>query len=697
MARPVEQKISTIALKTNEGNAPKVGVFQSLDVRASSKNADLANGLKDILGVGMTLGAEHIKQRSETEATQGIADASLGRIDDERLKKGLAYRAGIETVTAKRTVLEAKSAWDQHYAENIDKRMPTEDVAREYDSFMKERLGAVAEGNAKFAAKMAPEYMRGMQELVVGHQSRLTKQFLDEAVLVAQAEMADRAAAGLPIEAEAHVNTIYGISGDAKLGTDTVVQTIGVLAMTTGNVKVLDEIPIFYEDGDGKKHSIQYSPEQRARIEQFREAADRKRLENLGVERIAQKMGIEKRWMDMQAAGLPVPWEELTAQNVEDSVFGQNELMAYYAKNLALENANRDATQLGTVREGVPYYNQVGMVDDFGKKITQERVQDHFNRSVEARLAALQEQMPEADPIQLMAIAATAESAQHSMAYEPLKSAFMNAPLSDPQAFIKYGHIYAEQIPPHMRATFVPDKDRRMLFAEYQRRKDSMGAQKAAEVVAQMAQGDPDVMDENVRAARPGIDKAARDIDKLFLRDTAWFWQDADVQMKEVVNKNYASARLKATAVDIARRTGVDGEIAVKMASEELMSTHMLVQSGKGFRLFPLIEGVSMDIGQAVEWLEAEALPKLAASRGINVPQGSYLSFDPSNHGNKQLVVIGPDLYPIRPDELRFDPRTLEQEYAKFKTTDAYREMVREREQRGVLRVNPMHQTRNGK
>lgn len=664
MPRPTSQDLTRVNLQTNQAAAPDLGVFQSLNVQArSSRGAEMAQGLADVLGVATPIANDQIERLSEKRTTKGIADASLGRIDNEKLKRDIAYADGVEHVQTKQKIFSARAEWAEHYAQNVDKTIPTAEVARVYDDFMKERLGEVAETNPKMAAKMAPEYIEGMQQLVVGHQAQLTKQHIVLAENVMQQEIADAATRGVPVDFPELVRAHYQLTGDLVGSSTTAINAIGQIAVQQGKPELLSQLPTTITLDNGKSVvNADFTSEQRERISQFRQAADAQWVKNHYVERTVQKSGIEKGWLDTLSAGGTIPWADLEAQMkvpLEDHpLFTQDELISYYQRNLAAQEAQKDTVMFGGMSPDKPYYMQQGMLDADGKVITKERIQNQVNREVESTMQSIVESSGGEVPAPVaMAIAAREVTATEAYPYEPLVSTFINVPLDDKQTFANVADAYAE-LPITQRNKYVPDADRRALFERYIARRDAVGGKASVE---ELATADPELERRNLEANRATLTKIEAGIGDEYLERSFLPWNDS-VQVKELHNSPYAVRSISEGVRLRVARHGMAPDTAREAATKDFLQGHILTKTQHGYRAIPRVAGVTDLVGEGIDWIERQ-LPEVGKAKGVEIPKGSYLQFDPTSRDNAEMVVAGPDGMLIAPGVLRFPLHRIERTY----------------------------------
>jgi hypothetical protein len=692
MSRPTSTDITQIQLHTNQSAAPDLGVFQSLNVQAAApKSALMAQGLADVLGVAMKIAEPMIERKSKKNAEQGIADATMGEVDVSRVKRSTTYAQGVEHIETKKAIFGARAAWQKHYADNVDKRLPAAAVAQEYDTFMKTQLGDLAATNPKAAAKMAPEYMRGMQELVVGHQAQLTKSHMEDATAVMQQDAADAIERGEPIEFMTLISGEHALTGDLGGAIDHGIAAVGGRAVELGRPDLLDAIPMNLEEDDGSKSkNPDFTPAHRKVIEQYRLAADAKRLDNKKVEMGLAKSEIERGWRDSIAAGIPIPWDTLMAeQKREDPFFSQDEVMSYYGMNLALENTLKDTAEfdpIDNLHAGIPFYRQEGMVDRQGEVITAERIYRVVDRQVENLAAQLKGQLPDDyPPEQLMAQAATRTTGTDAYPYRPLKATLENVPVEDTQAFLNAAKAFAD-LPVSQRAKYVADAGRRADFMRVVTRLQSDPDGKAA--MAELQTQDPELAAQNIAKHRRGLNEEASKVGKVYLRDTISPFAENDVQVSELVNSLYAQRRINEITELNVGRSNMEPAKARELAVTDFLSTHMLVTSESGVRAFPRVANVTEKFPKAIDWLERN-LTAVGKIKGVVVPPGSYLSFDPTNRTDNHMIVMSPQGMPLRPDVLRFRPQDVEQKYLKTAPdanwSDAQRKAAEETKRRAAL------------
>jgi hypothetical protein len=676
MPRPTSNQVARVQLDTNQGNPGGLGVFQSLDVRAPApKSAQLAQGLADVLGVAIPMANDAIERRSETETSGGIRDASFGKIDDERLKRGLAYRTGVEHVEVKKALYGAQAEWQESYGQ-MDKTLPADEVARRFDGFMKERLGEIAQRDPKLAAKMAPTFLHSMQELVVSHQAQLTKQHIVEAELVMQQGIADSLTRGVPVDFASEVTPLFQLTGDFEAAVNAGIEAVGQKAVELGRPDLIKQLPTTIALGSGESIvNGDFSPAQRLRIEEFRKAADAKWVQNHHVERTVAKSGIEKNWLDLLGSGQIVPWEQLEAQMKvpleEHPLFTQDELMLYYRQNLAAQQAQDDSLMFGGLDNTRPYYMQQGMLDANGKVITKERIQNQTNREVEAVMQQIIQSSGGEVPAEVaMAIAAKSVTATHAYPYEPLKSTLENAPLDQPQVFANAANAYSE-LPVTQRAKYVTDPKRRADFETFLSRRDSVGAQRAVE---EIATADPDLVEKNLQANRPAIRKAAEDIGSMRLSGKNWSPLGGDdVFVSDLVDSGYALRTIEQGIELRVGRHNMSPEAAREAATQDFMSTHMILETQRGYRALPRVPGTTDVLGEAVDWIE-RVLPSVGKQKSVEVPEGSYLVLDPTTRDNAVFVVRGPTGEVIAPGVLRFPAQNIERKFRETNPTGDWKQ-----------------------
>lgn len=662
MTRPTSHEFTRVALKTNESNAPNLGVFASLNVQAPMpKSAQMAQGLSDVLGVSMPFLEAHAEKKGEEDAARGISDASFGRIEDQRLKRNDQYRQGVESVESKKTIFDARSAWQEHYAEEVDKTLPAGEVAKQYDDFMRERLGEIAKTNPKLAAKMAPEYMHGMQELVVGHQTMLTKAHVADAEATMQAEAADAAMRESPLDFFNLIDDHYKLTGDKHAAYAAGINAVGQQAVSLGRPDLLDAIPTGVgAEGEESKLNDDFTAEDRQRIDQFREAAKAKHYENNKVERAKFKMMQEWQWNDMIRSGTPINDKVFFDYMEEDGLWSEAELTGWREKFYGAQQARKDTLLFGGMNPTKPYYMQIGQLDANGEEITKDRVQGQTNRDVETSLLSLQDTYPDAPKEVLLAKAAVSVTATQAFPYEPLKSTFQYAPLDDAQTFANVANAYAE-LPVTQRAAYVPDANRRADFEHYLARRDVLGANGSQKAVGEMQQIDPELFEQNVKANAKMLRESDEKIGGEYLQNAAFYeFGKDDVQVSDLKDAGYAQ-RLISEGTRLRVGHGQPVEQARKNATKDFLSTHMLVRSKSGYRSIARIAGVTEALGEGIDWIEAH-LPEIGKQRGVEVPEGSYLRYDFTSRDNAAFVVVDPDGMPL-PGLSRFLPQAIERKY----------------------------------
>lgn len=678
MSRPASHEITQIALRTNQGSPTNLGVFQSLNVRAvPDKAGQIALGLADVLGASMPLLEAHTEKNGEEDAARGVADSTYGKIDDKRLARNEQYKQGVESIESKKTIFAARAAWQQHYAEEVDKTLPAAEVAKQYDDFMRERLGSIAETNPKLAAKMAPEYIHGMQELVVGHQTMLTKQHISDAESTMQAEVIDASQRGATLDFFNLVDDHYKLTGDKNASYAAGINAIGQQAVELGRPDLLDVIPTGLgeaKEGEEPPLNPDFTAEDRQRIDQFREAAKAKHYELNKVERARFKMMQEWQWNDMIRSGTPVNNKVFFDYLEEDGLWSEAELTSWRERFFQAQLSRKDQVLFNDgLDPGKPYYMQIGMLDVNGEKITKERVQAQTNRDVEASLQALVEQAPEGTPQEvLLAKAAVSVTATQAYPYEPLKNTFESAPLDDKQTFANVANAYAE-LPVTQRASYVPDANRRASFEQYIARRDVLGEQGAQKAVEEMQLIDNDLFEQNIKANSKALRQSEEQIGSEYLQNAAFyeFGRD-DVQVSDLRDAGYAQ-RIIAEGMRLRVGRGQPVEAARKNATKDFLSTHMLIKSKSGYRAIARISGVTDVLGEGIDWIE-EHLPEIGNQKGVEVPEGSYLRYDFSSRDNATFVVVDPDGMPL-PGMSRFVPQAIERKYRELHPQGNWRQV----------------------
>ena len=660
--RPVTQDVTQIALNTNQGNPQNLGVFQSLDVRApNSKSGEMAQGLADVLGVAMPFANKWIADESERETQQGIGDATVGKIDPEKARRGIAYKAGVENVETKKMIFGARAAWQAEYAENVDKTLPAAEVAKLYDDFMKEHLGEIAKTNPKMAAKMAPEYLHGMQELVVNHQNQLTKQHIAEADAVMEQEVVDAIGRGDVINFMELIENRVALTGDWEGSRTLGIRAIGEQAIASGRPELMESIPTGITREDGSESvSEDFTAEQRALVSSFREAALAKKLANERFVRGLVKAELLTDWDRRIEAGVPPSDAEIMAQwdDAENPLFKDiDELIPWMTRSNAARLKIGDAALVnGGFDPNTPYYWQIGSKDTNGKEITKERVQEQVNRDVETQIGVERQLDPDASDTVIMARAATKVTATQAFPWENLKSVFTYAPLSDPQAFANAAETFAA-IPPEQRATYVPDENRRADLEAYLNRRDTKGQGKGNEAIDELVTVDSDLVKKNLQANRKGLSDADEKIPALVLQDGFW----NDIEVNELFDSTYAQRIIgESTRLRVGR--GQNIEEAQQGALKDFTNTHMIIDSGGTKRSIKRIPGVTAKVGEAISWVE-DHLDSIGKSKGVEIPPGSRLQRDFMSRDDTTFIVIDPTGYPVSPRLLRFPAAQMERTY----------------------------------
>jgi hypothetical protein len=659
MSRSTSQQPTRVALKTNQGQPTGLGVFQSLNVQAAApKSAQIAQGLADALSVVTETTPGIIERRAEAGAKRGIADATLGRIDNEKLKRDLGYQDGVETITSKQAIFTARAAWQTHYSEDVDKTLPAEEIARHYDEFMKGQLADTLQRNPKIISKMAGEYMRGMQETIVGHQQQLTAQHMQLANNVLQQEVIDD-----PSNFLLHVQDHVKLTGDMDKSIAAGIDALGIEAVRTGNPELLKAISLGLTADDGtQSDNPDFNSDHRAAIERYIEASTAAYLKNHSVERALAKSDAEKGWKDSLAAGIPIPWENLMGQlKGEHPLFSQDEVMSYYGQNMALEEALKDHLAFDGLDPTVPFYMQQGKLDAAGKEITKERITRQVNRMVEATYQRISGADPEMSKAYAMARAAVLTTATEAYPYEPLKSTFDNVPLEDVQTFANVADAYAE-LPITQRAKYVTDPKRRADFETYLQRRDIIGDKAAVEEIATR---DPELSEKRIGEYRREINETSEKVGGQLLQGANWNpFGDDDVHIDDLVDSTYAKRVITENTQIRMGRGSASIESARKGALEDFKATHMIVPTDKGYRTIPRVAGVTERFGAAVDWAE-QNMQVTAEKLGYKgaLPVGFRLVFDPMSRDNAAMIVTDEDGMPVSPGVLRFSPQKLEAIY----------------------------------
>ena len=78
----------------------------------------------------------------------------------------------------------------------------------------------------RMVAKMSGEYMRGIQETMVGHQAQLTAQHVQQATSVMQQEILDDIAAGNPENFFLHVQEHTQLTGNFSQSLQTGIEAV---------------------------------------------------------------------------------------------------------------------------------------------------------------------------------------------------------------------------------------------------------------------------------------------------------------------------------------------------------------------------------------------------------------------------------------------------------------------------------------
>lgn len=659
MARPTTQQTTRVQLSANQGSAPSLRVYQSLNVQAAApKSAQIAQGLADALGVITEVAPEVIERSAETNAKRGTSDATLGRVDNEALKQDLAYRDGVDAITSKQAIFQARALWQAHYAEEVDKTLPADEVARQYDEFMKNQLGETLQRNPRIISKMSGEYMRGMQETIVGHQAQLTAQHMQLANNVLQQEVIDD-----PSNFLLHVQDHVKLTGDTDKSIATGIDAVGIEAVRTGNPELLKAIPLGLIGDDGaQSDNPDFNSDHRAAIERYTEAATAAYLKNHSVARALAKSDVEKGWKDSLAAGIPIPWDDLMGQlKGEHPLFSQDEVMGYYAQNKALEEALKDHLAFDGLDPTMPFYMQQGRLDATGKEITKERITRQVNRMVEATYQSIVSADPDMPKAFAMSRAAVLTTATEAYPYEPLKSTFENVPLDDLQTFANVADAYAE-LPVTQRAKYVTDPNRRADFEMYLQRRDIVGDKVA---VQELASRDPELAERAINSFRREINETPGKVGGALLQGSNWNpFGDDDVTIDSLMDSAYAKRVVTENTQIRIGRGAASVESARKGAIEDFKATHMIVPTDKGYRTIPRVAGVTERFGLAVDWAE-QNMATTASKLGHKgtLPEGYRLVFDPMSRDNAAMIVVDEDGMPVSPGVLRFSPQRLEAIY----------------------------------
>lgn len=162
MPRPVvEQKVVTAPVQVAQEQAPQLGVYAPMDVRAPTGGGFA--GLAQALGVlGPAVGGA-LKQRAqrtqEVDTGAGTTDAELEQVDPQRLARSRAYATAVHKVTVQKQYLQAEAATQEWAATNVDKTLPFGEQTKQIDAQMQKQLGGLAKDPAA-AAVIAPLYTK---------------------------------------------------------------------------------------------------------------------------------------------------------------------------------------------------------------------------------------------------------------------------------------------------------------------------------------------------------------------------------------------------------------------------------------------------------------------------------------------------------------------------------------------------------
>lgn len=239
MPRPTQQqKIVVRATPAPESQAPQLGVVAPIDgVRAAPAGSGW-QGLAQSLGMLTNAAAPVIQAnmgaRQKADTADGQADAILGQVDPERVKRSTAYADASHEVNVIKQYQAAQDAVMARAATELDAGKPYPDQAAQLDQWMKEELGGLAQ-DPRAKAIIAPRYQKFIENATNGILKNQVEARANEALDTTKADIASSFTASGTIDIGSAVNRLTPLLGDKVKARDAVVNMVNDLAVDTAS------------------------------------------------------------------------------------------------------------------------------------------------------------------------------------------------------------------------------------------------------------------------------------------------------------------------------------------------------------------------------------------------------------------------------------------------------------------------------
>lgn len=239
MSRPVVSPITNERgfTPTQTRSTPAVVTANVNRASAAPSGAEL---LADAVGLAAKVADPLLKQEAQRRQEQGTTDARLGKIDEKQYAEDWNYRQAAYTTEVQRQGLEFLKSYEQRYADNLDKGMSAEDVAKDFDQQAQATLGHFI-GDKHAAAILAKPLSEYINKKTGDHMAQLSAERVQRAIATQGELMRLNIEAGQPVEMEQYMSVLRPLMGASK-ATAQVVEMVGAMAVEKASPELVDAL-----------------------------------------------------------------------------------------------------------------------------------------------------------------------------------------------------------------------------------------------------------------------------------------------------------------------------------------------------------------------------------------------------------------------------------------------------------------------